>query len=497
MIPQADAALERPLPSPAVAPGRMLPTTLAMVLIVLGFGLAAFVWGPIIPANGGYGWDGAVYGIITRDFHEAVFVKRVDAYRVQRVLPCGVVHYGLRLLGMPLDDAHIQRGFQVYNLAILLAGVFLWGAASRRMRLSKPATWVGFIGIFGNFAVMRMTFYYPVLTDTTAFALGLAALYAFVAERRAFLWLVGLAGAFSWPLVAPMVLLLLFFPVSAARRATSDGRKPLLVTVLPAASVLVFTLIRYAKGKIADNTVEPWDDALPLSLALVFTYLLFATRGLFDRGTLRRLLTFRKETRWSAAVAAVALVLAIVLVKRFVFVPGPAPGYTPKMFLTTTALLSVAKPAIFLVAHVVYFGPIVALAMLYWPRVCERARSYGLGAVGVIFAMLLLSITSESRHLLNFLPLAVAFTVASLDSAFKPHHVWLFAALGLLTSKCWFPMGQPFVGFWPPGSQQYFLDNQHYFMSQGPWMSDGSYFLQAAATLLVFLVVGLGFPRRV
>jgi hypothetical protein len=36
-----------------------------------------------MPVNNGFGWDGGVYARITKDFHQEVFVAKVDRYRVQ------------------------------------------------------------------------------------------------------------------------------------------------------------------------------------------------------------------------------------------------------------------------------------------------------------------------------------------------------------------------------------------------------------------------------
>ena len=73
------------------------PHTLMAALLV-AVGLASMAWGERLSANGGLGWDGQFYVALVKNFYESVFVNHMDNYHVQRIVPSGIVRYGMLLL---------------------------------------------------------------------------------------------------------------------------------------------------------------------------------------------------------------------------------------------------------------------------------------------------------------------------------------------------------------------------------------------------------------
>src|SRR5262249_40135288 len=98
--------------------------------------LACNVMGERVPVGDGFGAHGVLYGSWARDFHEEVFVKQVNAYYVQRILPAAVVHYSMRLLGVPRSDAAILRAFGLYAVALLVIAAWAWCRIARSLELS-------------------------------------------------------------------------------------------------------------------------------------------------------------------------------------------------------------------------------------------------------------------------------------------------------------------------------------------------------------------------
>jgi hypothetical protein len=223
-----------------------------------------------------------------------------------------------------------------------------------------------------------------------------------------------------------------------------------------------------------------------LAALLVVAYLSAAAWRLVDGDVISRLRHVFHQSRPVAALAAASLAAAVVFLRVVVFVASGAPGYTLKQFLCAILVSSVAKPGVFLVAHVVYFGPIVLTAVFLWPQVCERIRRQGLGIVLVAGAAVLLSVASESRQLLGFLPLLAAFAVQAID-VLSPRrwHGAAFLAAGLVLSKCWLPLNEgPLTG------NLLEFPDQRYFMNQGPWMSNGAYLVQGAIVLMLAAAFG-------
>ena len=178
-------------------------------MIALVACLCAVMWNTErIPLADGLGWDGRRYAAIVQDPSAVVH----DRYYVQRALPSWVVGAGLRGFGLPTDAARIIRGFMVWNVAVLLAGAALWRPIADRLRLTVSGRWLGFLGLFGGFALLRMPFYYPVLTDVSAFGLGMPVLAAALAGRRALLALLCLVSTVVWSIAALFGIVLLAWP---------------------------------------------------------------------------------------------------------------------------------------------------------------------------------------------------------------------------------------------------------------------------------------------
>ena len=185
----------------------------AMAIMVVLYGLIAICFGERIGVNEGRGWDGCYYADIAADFYGQVFPHRLDGYRIQRIVPSAVVHYSLRLLHLPTTNLDtIIRAFQVYNLLLLVVTVYLWNGIAGRLRLRSRGTWLGFVGLMCSFSAMKMPFDYPALTDTTAFALGAAIVYAFLAGNRVMILLAAALGAFTWPTLLYLAIPLILFP---------------------------------------------------------------------------------------------------------------------------------------------------------------------------------------------------------------------------------------------------------------------------------------------
>jgi hypothetical protein len=459
-----------------------------MAAAILLYGLAAIRFGELIPVRHGLGWDGAVYARITADFRHEVFEERLDGYRIQRVLPCAIVHYGLLAAGLSTkEDANVIRGFQVLNLALLVLGVYLWDSIAAMQRLGRRGRWLGFVSLFGSYAVLKMTFYYPVLTDTAALVIGMAMVHAYLAEKPLFLWLLAVAGAFIWPTTLYMAVPLLVFPHEAAPPA--GGVRPLPLALYAAPAVVVAAAIlyyHYVRGRLVENVAPTWEATVPLAVACVLVYLAAAFRWLVDREVVERLLRPLRETTLRAVLLAVAAVAVVKAITHFWLVPLPGGDVQPSQAMKTEWLLSIAKPGIFLVSHVVYFGPIVLAAVAFWPRVAAVLRSWGLGPVLAALVGLMLSVTSESRHLLAFVPLLFIATVQALEAVRLPKGLAsAFVVATLVLSRFWLPLGAAeFTG------DPMQMPDQVFFMSQGPWMAGVSYLVMSVVVLGTGLVLG-------
>ena len=152
----------------------------------------------IIPIASGYGWDGINYGDIALNFDKYILNKLFDPYYIGRVFPAVIVRYSILALGFELNLDSIRFGFQIYNILILFFAGYTWVLIARYAKFSNANRWIGFIALFINYPVLNLHFYYPVLTDSTAFLFGLVLIYAYLRKNKITIIIIALLGAFTW-----------------------------------------------------------------------------------------------------------------------------------------------------------------------------------------------------------------------------------------------------------------------------------------------------------
>jgi len=467
-----------------------------MLGLMLVIGLANIAWAERLTIHGGFGWDGVRYAQWARDFYDSVFVQGVPEYYARRILPSAVVHYGLRLFGVPLEDRNIVQGFDIYNLLLLLAAVGAWGGIADRLRMRNEGKWLGFCFLFVNYAILKNNVYHAVLTDTSAFTLGLLMVYFFLADRPIGLLTVIIAGAFTWPTLPYMAALLYVFPCPRGPAASSPRPAPprynmhtwLAVSVCLLAALGYWQLLqpeRFARFLLHLRRAVRLD--MPLlypSLALVIAYLFVGVRTAATDGRLFDLRSVMRALSWRRlAVAALALGLSRLVVARLA--NGEEIGFESRVFAAYTLLSAVAEPLIFLVAHTVYYGPAILLIVLLWRPFCESLGAFGVGLRIVIIANVILAINPQSRQQINAVTAFIVVLTWLLDRAGVTYHSlpW-WALLCLVYSKVWYAINTaPMVD---DGTMEILLRPplQNYFMSSGSWMSHEMYLVQGGVVLV-------------
>jgi hypothetical protein len=454
------------------------------------------LWGEKVPVGKGFGWDGQVYGRMAMHFEEAVFVEPITSYRVQRLLPSALVHAGLRATAAKPDETSVIRGFIILNTLLIAVSVLLWLRVASSLGLGLRGEWLGFIGLFVNWAVWKQSTYYPVLTDIAAFTLGLAAFSAYLDRRRGSLVVAGLAGAFTWPVALHGAALMLALP---RPQATTRSRLPrwmiLVVAGAVATGFLAAVLYLYVYRGRATPNIQSTEmasvvrDLAPLSIAAAASFLFVILAGLLGAMRVGGVgEAIRSVSPVGLVLASIPFAIVALAVRALADSAEPV---TARSLLAFIALGSITKPFSFFVPHVVYFGPIVLVIALYWRRLCDVAGALGPGVVALVLMTILIAMTSESRLAIFGFPMIVALACRAADpESWTRTQILLVGALSLLYSKVWFPINtQPMEGA--------LLDFpfQRYFMQHGPWMANATYAVHAAIVVLTAALFFVVLPR--
>jgi hypothetical protein len=463
-----------------------------MFLLLTAVCVYSAFWGELVPVGNGLGWDGVRYGNWVKNFN----VSEIGPYYAQRLFPIALIHYTLVLLRLPLVDATVIAAFSVYNLLFILLAFLVWIRIANLLDISIRGKWLGFAGLFVNFAVLKQAFYYPVLTDIPAFALGLLALYFFLKNNVWALFLITLVAAFTWPMIVCTGVLFLLFPRKPIEAVDTKG-SPFsiiiagLVTVIYCGSAVYFYFIRglttlgYGEENVIDRVVY-------LSLALAMLLLFLAIRELLRRISFNSLLTELKAKNF-APVRVILAALIIGIETIFFLTPSVRVGDSSGeshlatmhvLLLAGIALLSIAKPLITFVSHVVYFGPIIILLAIKWKAFSEEIRKYGVGLISAILLSVFVGMDPESRHSIGAFPLFVPFLVKATDRCeWRSYIYWIFGGTALVFSKVWFDINSASRSATPLG-----VALQSYFMNHGCYMSLYSYLLQGLVILVAVVL---------
>jgi hypothetical protein len=483
-------------------PGRTFVTMGGLVVFAA---VLSFLGGEKIPRNGGFGFEAfSVYKPIAERFPEFLAERRIDSYSIQRIFPFALAHYTLRALGLPLKAYTILGFFEVYNAVLLVGLVALWLAVARGEGISERGQWLGFLALIVNFAILKLNFYYPVSYDQTALVLGMAALFFYLRDSLAGLFAVSVVGLAVWPTTIVFHSVLLLVPRSRPLpvRPGPPARATVgLIRIAVAAVLYVFYWIYFVdwwRPVGLANVVLP---LLPLAFLGVWVYLFRGLRALVGTVDAGRLETWRELFRFPprARIAAFLLFVAAYLVLVRLLASDARPRLAADHFVANVTFGATTRPLQFVVAHVLFFGPVVLLTFLLWRSVCSRLHTLGAGLTLVCAIGVLQSVNCETRQLMNLWPFFILPTVLAVEERrLPPAFFWTVAAFSVLLSKCWLwinyalpTLGDAARTF--PNTREFLsFPDQIWFMNFGPWMSNQMLAVQA----LVVGAMALWLHRR-
>ncbi len=465
-----------------------------MVAVVVALGVLTLAFGERIGINGGQGWDGLVYMPWSDQFWHRVVEVGVTKYQAQRVLASALVWCMMHPLGIRPTIANHLVGFELLDLAALVAAAAVWAhIALRVMRWRPAAAWAGFVALFGCFANARHALYDPVLVDSLAFLLGMVMVWGYLARRQLAVWLAGLLGAFAWPPLPPIAVAMLVLrrPREVLPESTARWPRYLGPAAVVAGVALVLNMMRVYHAHpvegVGDEKLLRWilEPLLVVTVPLVVAQL---AAGWYLIVRERRLWSIGEYVRGRAPLdvtLALAGALAIYAVRAWWIAKAGTQGGGPdaNQFLCEYSLELMRGPLWGLVHHVVYFGPIVLVAVLAWRRASAVAVEWGPAAAIGAAMIVWFSVASESRQWIHLFPLLVALAIAATRDLWTPRRTLAFAAIALPWSKLWFVIGFDRIN----GHHEY--PDQRYFMHHGPYASDAMYLIHLAAAAVTAIAL--------
>ena len=464
---------------------------LIMLAGLLAWG--SFSFGERVAVRDGLGWDGEIYWSWVKDFPHEFSDAGIDSYRIQRIMSSCTLYYAFKLTGVEPSVQNTLRGFAALNIVSIILVAYFWCLTANQLRISTQGKWLGFIGLLLNFAVLKLSGYYPILVDMQAYANGAAMSYCYVTRRRFGLWIATIVGAFLWPTQLYVGTILSLFPraidnlnkadadlfsrpangTNESKTLSAPFRLDIILAALAAFYLCVWSL--YVSTRITIpmfGGLFPIQPLLGLSLSISILYTYMGLRPLLNCRELYRWPQFlsRKQILWT-----IGSLLIVVGVKFCQASLSNRPGYYSfNVYCFAIGITAIAKPGLYFLSHIVYFGPFWLLAARFWPTVCrEIHRQQGIGLTLVAAIGVCHSLDAESRHLVYLVPIVLPYVVMSVEGLeWTKSRLTFLGILSVLASKCWLLIGGPFLD---NGNR---FPDQYFWMNIGSFMSDETYLWQ-------------------
>ncbi|NEO86531.1 MAG: hypothetical protein F6J87_20075 [Spirulina sp. SIO3F2] len=464
------------------------------ILIILGAFISAVI--PFLSTDksnvsNGFPGDAGIYGYLAQDFYGR-WAEGVNSFYLGRSLPSWVLHHILHLFTANPTYEQVLTAFGILSVVAITVTGYVWCLVTRTLKITVAGAWFGFIGLFLNHLVLKASGQAPILTDFCAYALGLLLFYVYLQRQTWGMIAVTLVLTFTWPSGIYMCTLLWLFPhPSKPLDATAPVQRPpfklhYFLALPPAIAGGIYMQTMLSGETDYLNRGIPLARVGYLSVAIATVYLFIGLSELLRNAKFYRWLTWSKYVLswqfWGKLV-----VLAVLFKLPSLLATDSGNPMTLGNILHLVVRMSILQPGVFWVAHVVYFGPILIFALFFWRPICQLFQTHGLGLTAWVALMFVLSLDSESRHLVNFYPVLITFIVIATEAlrqAWQTWHYWAFGILSVFTSRVWLTIGSD-----SPASDPHEFPSQFYFMHHGPWMSNLMYAIQSAIVLVLIYMI--------
>lgn len=473
-------------------------------IIILLWCLFSFLFRPIIPIASGFGWDGVFYGKVGLDFQN--MIGNIDSYHANRIFPGVLIHYLIKVFGMPMDLKTVLLGFRIYNIFILVSSATFWVFITKRLSLKPYARWIGFFALFINYPLFNLHFYYPALTDGSAFFFGIIMLYSYISKNNILLLFVTMLSYFCWP-AGIIIGCITFIYLNAENVKWYFKNKNTSIFVFflllsPFLALIASNLTGEVKhlivasgldGKIVGKFNKP-DEYTPVNLIYLINamlnavYLICTFWFVLKKFDIIKFIssTFKKKFLLKVFFSFLILV-ALAILKHLIYSPDlptlSAIGYFTYYFTGS----NVRFPFQFIISQISYWGPIIILLILFFNEFITFIQKNDLVYLLIFLCTVIFSINSESRPIISFYPFLVVIIIQAVDfDKFRNKKIFfmLFVVVSLVYSKVWLLKELPSTIF--PVTIVDDLDKfpmQWYFMNFGLFTNSQMYWIHAIVAI--------------
>jgi hypothetical protein len=469
--------------------------------------------------NDGAGWDGLFYRHVAYTFTNDIVDKQYNSYYIQRIAPFAILNIVFSVLSIAKTHYTLLIGMNVFNIVILLLGVYWFFKVVSHTKFTSSSEIIFFSLLFYTFPVLKLSGYYPFLTDPTALVLGIGQLRFYLEKKDFHLFLVSAFGAFVWPtsFLVGMILLLIsrdsfdLFDGIFVNETDSfllDTCK-VIAPLIPVAFFVTLMVYCMLDGRdikcVYSNAImiTSFSNPVMLTISLLCIYLYgYFVFKLINTSLVISVRNILKNTGWKRFLLFFIVWFSFHWLIKSLANSEHSFGISTLLF--GLVLRPTTDPFVFLECHFVYFGLMIPLLILFWKDFLKWISSLGYAFSIVMGILFIFSFTTESRTFINLIP----FLLYALLISMNKHNPTLSFALivmflNLLISRFWYRINTEDIveAFSKPGLDYLQFPAQRYFMNFGPWQSHEMYYLFMALLIACFFFLRLlmlkdGVPKR-
>lgn len=470
-----------------------------MPVLIAVWALLYFFFGYIISVNGQFGYDGNYYGTTAKKFYQQVFGGELTFYRIQRIFPSFIINTVLTIFSIPKENYFIVKLWQLYNMVLLLICSMLWYRIAKIYELSIRYIWLGFFFAFVNFANLLVTYWYPVLTDATAFTLGFFLLYFHLKDNLTGKIIVSIIGALTWPSFMYYGILMIIFPMSSSVVFTEKpGIQKFNIHAYLIPFPFLFLSSYYIYKYFAFGQLFPYvkkavpfiDILMPLAAVLNYFLMVYIFKTFLPEFGISKYFQFAVNLLKGIKLKNV---LISALMYAAVFIPlsilsNPEAGGQSSSFMKVfycISLYSTLKPLGYILVAITCYGPAFILMYFLLSKYKHIAENLGFGVIVSFIITILLMFTSETRLVSNFIPFIVLFSVLVMQELNMSKRLFSVMILfSLILSKFYIPLN----GIPVESQSAYEFPNQLAFMNTFTF-SNVAYYIQLP--IIGFMIIAV------
>lgn len=450
-----------------------------------------------------------IYCRMALNYGEMISNQSFDSYYFTKSFTSFLAWIILKIFSLPLVAINANYILESLNAVYLILSAIVWCFLCQKLKVSRVSSWVGFFGMFFTQLFLNITPHAQESPDNAAFFIGIAILYSYVSQSLKGLLACLFFTAFIQPQLKILILpLIYFFDVGRVGFNSGDKyqlhkarnyfrysslnlynwfeeNKKIYLYILMLFFVLMFSVLSY----LSFFVVSPYFGTdnisvrlLPISILFQSFFLAYALFKLDIflalHNAFQNLFTKQFVFRFICSLVVVSISSALI----YFMARGEilSLNSTPSGRLTfayTFIQQSISQPAIAIIVHLGFYGPILAMFCLLWGRIATEVKKLGSGIVIGVSLAIMLSNGIESRHLVAFLPWFTLFLCMS-KSRYSLLLVLVLAVLQLAASRIYTSYRGDYNDF-----------NDTFMMIWGPWISPGHYLDYFLVGIIAFVSI--------